>query len=600
MPTPTTTQPPLTSVPGVGLVSNPGSYGYMSNPIGTSSIGQNTSPVVIPPPVTSPTPTSQAVPPPIGTTTDNNGNATNPPPVVPAKSTYQQYIDRGLAAQTQLDTQGQVRSGLQASSGLDAKREAATRSYNAYQVAQKASRDRLDAIRQQSGGTVQGNNETYNQAARQDSSTIANLALTAQLDQGLYSDAEKTIQDKLDNQFKPLQDTVDNMLKFASANANDPEVKAAAEKKQKDLDTVQSVLTDLHKAILDNGASTPTILSAMDSVNNDFISGKITAQEAQTKLYEAVGNAGGDPLKQLQVQKAKVDLAKASLDLKNAQGGNNTNLTTDYSGFLQSRTPQQILQFNSLPEDDKSSVAQLVNGDALLSDLVKSRGIQGTQAINKLIQEATAIDPTFSVNNNKVRFEFQKGWNNPNGKVAITQNAINTTLGHLADFKTNSDALDAGTIKKLNNIQNILLTETGDPKVLKLRSDINALATEIATAYGENTVSGISGWEKVLAADFSKSQFQGVSDEVAKLLSSKITANRYQFKKTMGYEYGQPIIDPDKKQALLDAGVSASVFPIENTGNPQDNPFGQSVSGGTTATSSPYYNPSNGSFMIPK
>lgn len=238
----------------------------------------------------------------------------------------------------------------------------------------------------------------------------------------------------------------------------------------------------------------------------------------------------------------------------------------DYSSFLSGRTKTQQTAFSTLPENDKASVAQLVNGDALISDLVKSRGAQGTADINRLIQEATKIDPSFSINTNKIRYDFMQGWNNPNGKTGTARNAINTALGHLADFKVNADKLDAGSIKKLNNVKNILTRETGDPKVLQLRTDINALASEIATIYkgGQPSEKEIANWESTIAADFSKAQFKGVSEEITRLLSSKITASRYQYQSTMGKPYPLSIIDPDKRQALLDAGIDVEAFAKEN------------------------------------
>jgi hypothetical protein len=308
-----------------------------------------------------------------------------------------------------------------------------------------------------------------------------------------------------------------------------------------------------------------------------------------TGALSAAGKYNVDQLRQLQIEKAKVDLTNA----QNSSGP--TPVVADYTSFLQSRTPEQILKFNSLPAEDKSVVAQLVNGDALITDLVKSRGEQGTKAIQKYVNEAQSIDPNFSINNNKVRYNFMQGWNNPNGKASVTRNALNTALGHLADFKMNADVIDSGTLKKLNSVKNILSTETGDPNVLRLRTDINALATEVATAYkgGQPTEAEIRNWEETIAADFSKAQFKGVTDELTRLLSSKITASRYQFKSTMGYEYGQTIIDPEKKSALLNVGVSPDVFPEENTGNPNDNAFGQTIS------TNPIYDSTTGQFNIP-
>jgi hypothetical protein len=239
----------------------------------------------------------------------------------------------------------------------------------------------------------------------------------------------------------------------------------------------------------------------------------------------------------------------------------------DYSDFQTGLSQAGLAAFNKLNSVEKSNVSQLLNGDALVTDLVKSRGVAGNKMMQDLLEKARSVDPTFSVTDQASRFEFKKKWNSTESSVGKFRTSLNTTLGHLADFKMSSDALDNGQIKKLNSIKNILDVETGDPDVLKLRTDIAALGSEIASVYKNGTAPSqeeIRNWEEILATDFSKAQFQGISDEVAKLLSSKITSVRYQYKSTMGKEYDKTVIDPEKRQALIDAGIDPNVIAKEN------------------------------------
>src|ERR1035437_5088371 len=111
------------------------------------------------------------------------------------------------------------------------------------------------------------------------------------------------------------------------------------------------------------------------------------------------------------------------------------NLPDTSNAWLNGKTDAQIQAFNSIPDTNKASVQELVTGNALLADLVKSRGLQGTVAINQLISQATAIDPTFSVNTNKIRYAFMQKWQSPESVVGKTKLAINTALGHLAEVK---------------------------------------------------------------------------------------------------------------------------------------------------------------------
>ena len=247
-------------------------------------------------------------------------------------------------------------------------------------------------------------------------------------------------------------------------------------------------------------------------------------------------------------------------------------VSDQYKDFLTGRTAQQAQAFMSIPNSHKDTIMQLINGDALMADVVRSRGGAGTSLINQYIKEATQVDPSFSLNTNKVRYEFLKKWNDPANKVGMTRNAINTALGHLAELKTLSNSLPQGTVQKMNNVENVLNKNFGDPSVTNFRIALNALGSELATAYkgGVPDQGEIKEWQNALAESFSKSQFNGAFDTTANLLSSKVSATRYQYKTTMGKEYNQTVIDPEKRQALVDAGIDPDVIAKENVPNQQD------------------------------
>lgn len=244
-----------------------------------------------------------------------------------------------------------------------------------------------------------------------------------------------------------------------------------------------------------------------------------------------------------------------------------------YGDFKKGLTPQGLKAFENLKGNDKSSVSQLVSGDALVTDLVKARGQQGSREIERLTKLAKEIDPSFSVNQNKIRYEYKKQWDTDAVKGNVgTKNAINTALGHLADLKEASTKLPQADLQKLNSVQNILYKETGDPAVTDFRLALTAVATEVAKVYkgGVPNEGEIEDWKKSLAANFSKDQFEGVFNVTSKLLSSKITALRYGYKSTMGKEYDGTVIDPEKKDALINAGINPEAIAKENTGSPND------------------------------
>ncbi len=439
-------------------------------------------------------------------------------------------------------------------------------------------------------------------ALRQNALKALSISQQANIALGNYTAAADTAQRMIDVKYQPIEAqlaTLQQQYNFNKDFLQSVDKKAAnafqlylnkqasdvADAKAKESSN-SNLANTYAKAAIDNGqADLAAKFQVLDPASKDFT----------TNLADLQSQMTPDALRTLDIENKRLANAKLRQEIANGSavggvGGNGIASLTDYSSFLASRTPDQVKAFNAVPDGEKASIMQLINGDALLTDIVKSRGATTQAQINRIISEAVAIDPTFSVNTNKIRYSFLQGWNDPNGKTSITRNAINTALGHLADFKQSADALDPGTVRRLNNVKNILTTETGDPKVLQLRTDINALASEIATVYKGSapTEKEITNWEDTIAADFSKRQYQGVSDEISKLLTSKITATRYQYKSTMGFDYNQSIIDPDKRQALIDAGINPDNVASEKVPgqtSAQDllnNPLSKGIYGGAT------------------
>ncbi|MCX6822324.1 MAG: hypothetical protein NTW30_06125 [Candidatus Aenigmarchaeota archaeon] len=292
--------------------------------------------------------------------------------------------------------------------------------------------------------------------------------------------------------------------------------------------------------------------------------------KARDEYIKTQNSAVDDPVKK--AQDAKNFDNQFGKYLSDTEKGNlgitvtKTDIPPEYTDFLQGKTSEQQNAFLSLPERQKSSVQQLVNGDALLSDIISSRGVQGSADRQRLIMDAQKIDPTFSVNTNKIRYEFLKKWNDPANKVGLTRNAINTALGHLAEVKGMTNALSPSDWQTINKTKNWWSTESGSPAINNLNFGLTALATEIASVYkgGTPTEEEIKQQRSVLGTQLSSGQFEGILNKQSQFLSSKIASTRYQYSSTMGKEYDQSIIDPEKKQALIDAGIDPNMIAKEN------------------------------------
>lgn len=132
-------------------------------------------------------------------------------------------------------------------------------------------------------------------------------------------------------------------------------------------------------------------------------------------------------------------------------------------------------------------------------------------------------------------------------------NAINTTMGHVAELGDAIDALKNGDLKILNAIGNKLQIETGGTPAATLALIARRVAPEIATVY---TPSGGGQTERIadekdfdssLGPDILKANVSKTVD----LLRSKIGALESQYKNTVGRDdFEQRFITPQAKGAL--------------------------------------------------
>lgn len=248
-------------------------------------------------------------------------------------------------------------------------------------------------------------------------------------------------------------------------------------------------------------------------------------------------------------------------DWRNLPVGAVINLPNNTENWLKGKTPEQISAYNSLPDSDKASIKQLVTGEALLADIVKSRGIQGTAKIQKLINQATSIDPNFSVNRNKIVYNANNKWNDPNGKAFLTRSSMNTAMSHMALTYETSLSLGNAKIPKYNDITNWISKNTGNPELTNFVYDLTALAGEVASAYKNGTAPSELDTERffnAMSGNMSPEQFKGVFSQSAQLMAGKLKSLAQEYKQTTGSYPVDPIIHPSVLSELYGAGIDTS------------------------------------------
>lgn len=413
----------------------------------------------------------------------------------------------------------------------------------------------------------------------QTAADIADRAVTAQLEQQTkYTNALQMVYQ--DN--KELFTTAEQR-QFESAQA-DRQSKLDEEKQKRLLD---------YKAKIDAAAA-----SASNSNTGVYGGGPVSiatnadGTASPVSLYSL--KAGDDPY--LVAQSFGTDmetLKKLNPEIKDwttLQPGQNINLPDTSNTWLAGKTPAQIQAYNAVPDADKGAIKQLVTGDALLTDIVKSRGKDTQAQINRLISLATSIDPNFSINENKQRYQYKTQFNNPNGKEQLQINAINTGLGHLAEFNSQVKTLGNGGVIPANDLKNYLAKNAGDPNVVKTNIIITALAGELASVYKGGTAptdQETEEWRNAILTGYSKAQSQGVTDTTSALISNKLLALSNSYKNIIGAYPDAPIVNPDVIQQLIDSGANVSPITDKLKAQGYSVPTGYSQSV-VDATLSPY------------
>ncbi len=341
-----------------------------------------------PPPPIPITPTIAA---PSGTTPGTDGSATIPPPAEGGatqsteKSSYQKILDSiGVDINT-LSGKGDAEAKLQEEQQLAAKTQKAAVSYNAYQKAQLDQAQTLERMKTTNeSGTFGGAHEqNIAEYTARSNANLANLAIQAQADQGLEAAARKTIADKLDAQFKPIEDQIDRLTKFAQLNQNDLSesekiaLQAKITEKTAANKSVQDIANQLHQSVLDNGGD-PAALAALDKVTQDYTAGRITAQEAQDRYFSAAGRSGISVDTQYKIaQIAKLNADTAALGtptITNPEAGK-------YSAALST-----ILGSGKFTKDQKATVINSINNgeDPFTTVKNQAKNIMGQTEATKL------------------------------------------------------------------------------------------------------------------------------------------------------------------------------------------------------------------------
>lgn len=294
-------------------------------------------------------------------TTLQNGLATpviTPPAPQAEKSLYQKTLESLGVDISALDKKGEVTKQLQEEQKLAEKTQRATEAYNTYTQKKRQYEQEIQKMQEtnpegQFGGS---RNVAIQDFQRKANADLANLAVEAQMSQGLVDSARQTIKDSIEAQFQPIQDRIDIRTKYAQLASNDLtesekyQLQQLSQKETKEKDDLTKTFNDLASAVLDNG-NPPGVLSSMNKVVDDYLNKRITGDEARAKLFSTAGRYGGDIVGQA-YKKAQIDKLLADTPVA---GDRNVvespfvnaivNVTAGSAEGQQKRDAQRVAQF---------------------------------------------------------------------------------------------------------------------------------------------------------------------------------------------------------------------------------------------------------------
>lgn len=291
---------------GVGTAVNPqfmsaqGLQQAQNFAISTKTLSGNTNPLIIPTPTPSTSSPTPITSPPQGTTTGASGYATYTPPTptTPEKSGYQKILDKISGSIDIMGTKAEETRKAQEQQQLAIKTQNQVDTYNAYISKKRGYEQQIQEMRNNKGGLTKGQLDLeVNNFTTKANADLANLSFEAEMAKGQVVVANQIIKDKISAQFDPIMEQADLWTKFATLNANDLtesekfKLTEISNQKKTDVANLLKLSETLHENV---GAGAPdvsraTIFANFDKITQDFNAGKIDAQTAQSRMYQAAG-----------------------------------------------------------------------------------------------------------------------------------------------------------------------------------------------------------------------------------------------------------------------------------------------------------------------
>jgi hypothetical protein len=202
----------------------------------------------------------------------------------------------------------------------------------------------------------------------------------------------------------------------------------------------------------------------------------------------------------------------------------------------------------TLPRADQELIKGIAEGRI---NPTTSASIRGHERKN-LMEQVTQYDPTYNAARPAVWKDFTSG------KASNNITAINTAIGHLGTLNRLGEALNNKDVTRVNQLLNVVSTETGHPNVNNYEIAQGAVGDELMRVFRQVGASEneANEWKKRFDAMKSPKQIKGAVATATELLESRINALQDQWKRGSGSDKPFPnLVSPKSRKVLAEAGI---------------------------------------------
>lgn len=471
---------------------------------------------------------------PDGTNSNEDGTVSVPPPSQnPANDAIKSILGQDIGS---IGGEGKVRGDAESAAGVDSLTASKASAYNAYITAKNASDSQIAQMRATNpDGEGVGRSLQIDEIERQNNANVSNLLTQYQASSGALTDAQNTVDTKINNQFQPIKDQISALEAFNTVNNADltDSDKEKLTENAASLKTasasVQTAAQDIHSTLLKNGAPA-SAYSAIDAITSKYTSGQIDAATAQSQMYAAAGPYG-----------------VAQGDVPGISG----NLPVVSMGATGAPDPASQAQFlSSLPTDVATLVKGIANYQINLntSPQKQYKGASGlTEA--QMASLVSQYDPTWSQSQFATRQALQTNF--ASGAYSKNINALNTAIGHLSDIQGNSAALNNKGFVPYNAVKNAALNTFGSGSVTSASTNLSAAAGEMAGTFktGGATDKEVEALSTI-TPNSSPAQMKSYVQTGINLLASRLSALSSTYESGMGRPPASSFLSPQNMATL--------------------------------------------------